>query len=407
MTPPPPKRREEQQQKIYRAYFQIYKRLFLFYNQSLLPVLAFSRPTLFFRKKSLISLRFKGYLIGSMVCSIGNGRMAVMARFLVAGRLSQNIAEEVSQQKFVTRYNCRELHESDEPNLLDEEDMHVFGLMPMTDPLDLVCCNACKKPVMASQYAAHAELCRLLNSAEEMTLELDGAIGCRKPPRKDRKKLLTASSRNSPVDVASMMDGKGVIPENTDYSACVMPPPTKRNKFISTEHRLLSDDPETAFGLAKVISTVDPFTSDIPAPLATKVYYSQRNTHLRSAVAYLHHAASSEGLQNSMMQPQASSQRGSLDAQTDGLTKEKRDPSVHQPDQILVQSSEMFVDKPGGCPAMANFSNQCPVDNVQIPQTASIGMLRSKYLPKPYSFAGKPGQSLGTMQQPSGTVPVL
>ncbi|KAF9677946.1 hypothetical protein SADUNF_Sadunf08G0160800 [Salix dunnii] len=129
-----------------------------------------------------------------MVCSIGNGRMAVMARLLVAGRLSQNIAEEVSQQKFVTRYNCRELHESDEPNLLDEEDMHVFGLMPMADPLDLVCCNACKKPVMASQYAAHAELCRLLNSTEEMTLELDGAIGCRKPPRKERKKLLTASS---------------------------------------------------------------------------------------------------------------------------------------------------------------------------------------------------------------------
>ncbi|KAB5545311.1 hypothetical protein DKX38_013423 [Salix brachista] len=164
MTPPPPKRREEQQQKIYRAYFQIYKRR--------------------------VEMR-------SMVCSIGNGRMAVMARLLVAGRLSQNIAEEVSQQKFVTRYNCRELQESDEPNLLDEEDMHVFGLMPMTDPLDLVCCNACKKPVMASQYAAHAELCRLLNSAEEMTLELDGAIGCRKPPRKERKKLLTASSNQA------------------------------------------------------------------------------------------------------------------------------------------------------------------------------------------------------------------
>ena len=64
---------------------------------------------------------------------------------------------------------------------------------------------------------------------------------------------------------------------------------------------------------------------------------------------------------------------------------------MHQPDQILVQSTEMFVDKPGGCPPLTNFSNQCPVDNVQIPQTASFGMLRSKYLPKPYSFAGKPG----------------
>ncbi|KAJ6911623.1 hypothetical protein NC652_022036 [Populus alba x Populus x berolinensis] len=434
--------------------------------------------------------RYINCILGSMLCSIGNGRMAVMARLLVAGSLSQNIAEllhrlqffveEVSQQKFVTRYICRELHESDEPNLLGEEDMHVFGLMPMTDPLDLVCCNACKKPVMASQYAAHAgffllvffsEVCRLLNSAEEMTLELDGGTGCRKPPRKERKKLLTAYSnqatsvgerersesivaddsvaseshldgqprvpscfsldkkRNSAsVDVASMMDGEGVIPENTDYSACAMPPPTKRYKFISTEHRLLSDDPETASGLEKVTSTVDPF-SYIPVPLATKVYYSQRNTHLRSAVAYLHHAASSEGLQNNMMssgisqesimQLQALSQRGSLDAQTDGLTKEKvcvstdlirvrqRDPSVHQPDQILAQSSEMCVDKSGGCPPLTNFSNQCPVDNIQIPQTASNGMLRSKYLPKPYSFAGKPGQSLGTMQQPSGTVPVL
>ncbi|KAL3577600.1 hypothetical protein D5086_019104 [Populus alba] len=92
-----------------------------------------------------------------MVCSIGNGRMAVMARLLAAGSLLQNNAEEVSQQKLATQYICRELHEADEPNLLDEEDMHVFGLMPMTDPLDLVCCNACKKPVKASQYAAHAE----------------------------------------------------------------------------------------------------------------------------------------------------------------------------------------------------------------------------------------------------------
>ncbi|KAJ6898084.1 hypothetical protein NC652_024803 [Populus alba x Populus x berolinensis] len=103
-------------------------------------------------------------------------------------------AEEVSQQKLSTQYICRELHEADEPNLLDEEDMHVFGLMPMTDPLDLVCCNACKKPVKASQYAAHAELCRFLNSAEEMTLEPDGGTGRRKPPRKERKKLITAYS---------------------------------------------------------------------------------------------------------------------------------------------------------------------------------------------------------------------
>ncbi|KAI5572666.1 hypothetical protein BDE02_10G027900 [Populus trichocarpa] len=392
-----------------------------------------------------------------MVCSIGNGRMAVMARLLAAGSLLQNNAEEVSQQKLATQYICRELHEADEPNLLDEEDMHVFGLMPMTDPLDLVCCNACKKPVKASQYAAHAELCRFLNSAEEMTLEPDGGTGRRKPPRKERKKLITASSnqatpvveresseyivaddtvasesqldrpprmpssfsldtkRNSAtVDVASMIVGKAVSPENTDYSACVMPPPTKRYKFISTEHRLQSDDPETASGLTKVTSTVDPSTY-IPAPLAAKVYYSQRNTRLRSAVAYLYHATSAEGLnmvnselpQESIMQLLASSQKGSLDAQTNDLINEKGDPSVHQPDEILAQSSEMCLNNSGGCPPLTNFSNQSPVDNILRPQTASVGMLRSKYLSKPYSFAGNSGQSLGTMQQPNGTVPVL
>ncbi|KAJ6898086.1 hypothetical protein NC652_024803 [Populus alba x Populus x berolinensis] len=162
--------------------------------------------------------------------------------------------------------------------------------------------------------------------------------------------------------------------------------------------------------------------SDIPAPLATKVYYSQRNTRLRSAVAYLYHATSAEGLnmvnselsQESIMQLLASSQKGSLDAQTNDLINEKGDPSVHQPDEILAQSSEMCLDNSGGFPPLTNFSNQVPVDNILRPQTASVGMLRSKYLSKPYSFAGNSvddsvfvGQSLGTMQQPNGTVPVL
>lgn len=35
-------------------------------------------------------------------------------------------------------------------------------------------------------------LCRSLNSAEENILVLDGSTGSRKPPRKERKKLLTA-----------------------------------------------------------------------------------------------------------------------------------------------------------------------------------------------------------------------
>uniref|UniRef100_A0A2P2KPY9 SAGA-associated factor 11 n=1 Tax=Rhizophora mucronata TaxID=61149 RepID=A0A2P2KPY9_RHIMU len=72
--------------------------------------------------------------------------------------------------------------------------MDIFGLMPMTDPLHLVCCNACKKPVKASQYAAHAEICRSLTSAGEMLLDTSGGIGHRRPPRKERKKLLSSYS---------------------------------------------------------------------------------------------------------------------------------------------------------------------------------------------------------------------
>ncbi|KAG6757066.1 hypothetical protein POTOM_037367 [Populus tomentosa] len=416
-----------------------------------------------------------------MVCSIGNGRMAVMARLLAAGSLLQNnaggisfafsfpievssihvssnvFAEEVSQQKLATQYICRELHEADEPNLLDEEDMHVFGLMPMTDPLDLVCCNACKKPVKASQYAAHADQATPVVGQESSEyIVADDTVASEsqldRPPRMPSSFSLDTKRNSATVDVASMIVGKAVSPENTDYSAGVMPPPTKRYKFISTEHRLQSDDPETASGLTKVTSTVDPSTY-IPAPLATKVYYSQRNTRLRSAVAYLYHATSAEGLnmvnselsQESIMQLLASSQKGSLDAQTNDLINEKGDPSVHQPDEILAQSSEMCLNNSGGCPPLTNFSNQFPVDNILRPQTASVGMLRSKYLSKPYSFAGNSGsllisstvtcklcifesarhdlsycncflsfddsvfvgQSLGTMQQPNGTVPVL
>ncbi|KAL6971358.1 hypothetical protein U1Q18_031036 [Sarracenia purpurea var. burkii] len=124
-----------------------------------------------------------------MVCSLGNGRMAAMARLLAAGSFSQTIAEEIGNQKLAALYIQRELREADEANLLDEDDMHVFGLKPMTDPLHLVCCNACKKPIKVTQYAAHAVLCKTLSSTEEFASEIDGVTGHHKPPRKERKKL--------------------------------------------------------------------------------------------------------------------------------------------------------------------------------------------------------------------------
>ncbi|XP_015573374.1 uncharacterized protein LOC8262383 isoform X1 [Ricinus communis] len=394
-----------------------------------------------------------------MVCSLGSGRMAVMARILAAASLSQTIREEVGQQKLAAQCIYREFHEADEANLLDEDDMHVYGLKPMTDPLDLVCCNACKKPVKASHFVTHTELCRLLSSAEETMLEHGGSIGHRKPPRKERRKLLSTytyqatpaveterplstdadylagsesqldgqpimsssfsmDAKRNPacIDVASIIDGKGVSPENTDHSACVMPPPTKRSKLVSSRHLSLSNDPEAASGLTKIISTQDTFTY-VPAPLATKIYYSQRNNRLRSAIASMYHSASAKGLgsnvrspevsQENSIQLQASPHQGGLHEPVDDLFNKERGAYACKPDQVLSQSSEVCLDKSGGCIPASNFSSQFAVDNILSPQPAPVGLLRTKYIPKPYSFAGNSGQSLGTVQQPSGSVPVL
>ncbi|KAK9992369.1 hypothetical protein SO802_027354 [Lithocarpus litseifolius] len=433
-----------------------------------------------------------------MVCSLGgSGRMAVMARVLAAGSYSQTMAEEVGHLKLAAQYICRELREADEANLLDEEDMHVFGLKPMSEPLHLVCCNACKKPVKASQYAAHAELCRSLNCTE-VILELNGSTGNRKRPRKERKKLLTAyanqatpvgeqeksepvdaddtaaseyqlgsqvrmasfamdAKRNSArADAAPMMDVSGVISGNMDHSACVMPPPTKRSKLITTAHGLLSNDLETASVVTKSTSTLDVFpcrdspkgtnsegempndcvigykkcgqihqlclpTKDIPVPLATKIYYSQRNNRLRSALNHLYCEAStkklcsdmpsSKTIQENTMPLQVSSPRdSSAETMGDKLNRKGHTntlSSVRSPDQILAQSSEVCLGKSGGYLSAGSFSNQFTVDNVLRPQPAPVGSMRSNYLSKPYSLAGNSGKPLGTMQQPNGSVPVI
>nr|GLL42098.1 uncharacterized protein LOC109168191 isoform X6 [Ipomoea trifida]GME05178.1 uncharacterized protein LOC109168191 isoform X6 [Ipomoea batatas] len=76
-------------------------------------------------------------------------------------------------------------------------DMHVFGLRPMTDPLHLVCCNSCKKPIKVSQYVAHAEICKSLNSVDEIIPELDGGTRQKKPPRKQRRKSLNTYSNQA------------------------------------------------------------------------------------------------------------------------------------------------------------------------------------------------------------------
>ncbi|KAK8547994.1 hypothetical protein V6N11_008419 [Hibiscus sabdariffa] len=179
-------------------------------------------------------------------------------------------------------------------------DMHVFGLKPVTDPLNLVCCNACKKPVKASQYAAHAELCRSLKITE-IILELDGRTGHRKPQRKERKKLLAAyanqamlvgdqerseiidadddtaaseSLMDGPIgtssfltvhakqnstctDMGYLMDGSGISPQNTDQSTSVVLPSAKRFKLLAGDCLPMPDDPKTAPGMKRILNSRD------------------------------------------------------------------------------------------------------------------------------------------------------
>ncbi|XP_022740770.1 uncharacterized protein LOC111292580 isoform X3 [Durio zibethinus] len=420
-----------------------------------------------------------------MVCSIGSGRMAVMARLLEAGSISPNVAEEVGNKKLAAQYIYRELRGADEANLLDEEDMHVFGLKPMADPLNLVCCNACKKPVKASQYAAHAELCRSLKTTEDTILELDVSTGHRKPPRKERKKSLAAyanqptpvgeqersevidaddpiaseshmdgqirmtssltidAKRNSScVDTTYVMDGSGANLQNADHSTSVVPPSTKRFKLI-VGCLPLPDDPNTASGVTEILDTHGLYSSrdspvetvsdtetandrqvhehclltkDIPIPLSSKIYYSQRSSRLRTALSHQYFVTSAKELcsdfisrqesQQNTILSQASSQGDCPLEQVDNLLIKKQDASMQKPDQVLGQCSEVCLSMPG-CPPSNDFSSQHLIDDIPKPLAASVGLMRSKYISKPYSFTGNSGKLLGPMQPPNGSVPVV
>ncbi|XP_017256598.1 uncharacterized protein LOC108226164 isoform X1 [Daucus carota subsp. sativus] len=305
--------------------------------------------------------------------SIGSGRMASVARLLMPESILQSVTENVENNKLAAQYAHRELCEADEANLLDEDDMIIFGLNPTTDPLNLVCCNACKKPVRANQFAAHAELCRTFSSVEEIVPVPKPNNGTRrKRPPKERKKSLkgstvqptltrereasetigslgtaplsshlneqmrlTSSSPNEAkgnapfVDGLSMMDSSGINASFMDRAAGAEEPPKKRSKLLAADSQLISDHLGTAKGVTKklFLNTQEAFTCDnrngskigsgkasehadnqiprqvynshsptigVPAPLATKMYYCQRNQRIRSSISDLYKASTDE-----------------------------------------------------------------------------------------------------------------
>ncbi|KAK2438811.1 hypothetical protein QL285_023547 [Trifolium repens] len=414
--------------------------------------------------------------------------MEVMARLLAAGSFSQTVADDFARQKSAAEYIYRQLREADEANLLSEEDMHVYGERPMTDPLKLVCCNNCKKPVKDSQFAAHTELCRSLKLTEKTCLELDGNTGHQKPPRKQRKKLsnscattavaerrsefvgnvdtamsqshLKSQIRGTPCstkvkDAASKLDDTGINCGNKVLQASVMYPPTKRHKLSASTHLDVLERHRTESGVTKTGSLIDEITgkdlvektvsehgdpvrqnvgqvqvhmqqqhvmtNDFPAPLATKIYYSQRTNRLRAAIRHMYFENLSEELctdgsgqkissHEEMVALQDSSQGDpSFEQMNNVLNKESHSAmtySTQKPDPILAKSSEICLLKAGGVPS-GGLSNQFILDNVSRSAATNVGLTKGNFLPKAYSFASNTGNPLGTMQQTNGSVPVI
>ncbi|KAL5701365.1 hypothetical protein ACHQM5_026710 [Ranunculus cassubicifolius] len=244
-----------------------------------------------------------------MACTLGRGRMAAMARLLDTGNDPAMDSDEAGHKNLVAQSVGQDLLKADEPNLLDEEDMHVFDCRPMVDILHLVRCNNCKKPVKASQYAAHHERCTSLNCSQETFLEPGGGKGQKKPPRKGRKKLQTVREGPTVTPRDDTCTSESIVVESSitslsrepkRNSASVHAAPVndgsdKRTKLISTENLLTSESVETeSVETMRGLHTNNVITyQKPPAPLATKMYHSQRNLRIRLALNHLYHQASS------------------------------------------------------------------------------------------------------------------
>ncbi|KAL9261199.1 hypothetical protein AKJ16_DCAP07472 [Drosera capensis] len=347
-------------------------------------------------------------LFFQMVCCIGGDKMAVMARVLEAGSFSNCVSEKSGQQKLAALYVDRQLREADEANLLDEEDMHVFDLKPLSDPLQLVCCNTCKKPVKASQYAAHAD------PAAERGQNNDacGAAPASSPLDKSVQVAsfsLAESGNGNGGKSAAKVDGGVPTRQGTSKSASNFRSTAKRPKLITADVVQASSGTVTAQSVSKVIG---------PAPLATKIYYSQRNDRLRAAINHMYHGSSRMALCQSKENMEAVEERkaaceGSFHStppceQLHGQSDKGYRHSwvVRNLDTIASQNPEVCLERADPCQPSISYSKQFPVSDVLTSEEATpIEVIRSWHILKPHSFTGTSGNPM-PVQKPSGSVPV-
>lgn len=332
--------------------------------------------------------------------------MTVMARILASGGFQQAVPEKAGYQKLVGQYIQKALLDADDPNLIDEEDMHVFDLNPLTDNLHLVCCNSCKKPVKASQFVVHAERCSSLSFTEELFPDLDTGLGNRKPPRKGRKKFVTAGNhvastgaqeRFAIVDASETAVSTSQLDDPAGHtSSCLveakdspvkisgsigeMIPLTKRPKLVAATTAQSSDYVRTA--------------ADILAPLATKTYYSQRNNRLRAAISFMYHQTSTRECPAEEREPQGNvvtwepSTKVFSDEQSDDCSKKKHfsSTSTQNADQFTRSSAGSLIHP--GCRPSNSSMDQSLVTDAYTLQMDSFGEMTAKYDSKPYSLTG-------------------
>ncbi|KAK8547996.1 hypothetical protein V6N13_055166 [Hibiscus sabdariffa] len=144
--------------------------------------------------------------------------------------------------------------------------------------------------------------------------------------------------------------------------------------------------------------------SDLPVPLSTKMYCSQRNSRLRLMLSHQYFItpikelcsdkASQQVSQESTMTLRGSSQGVSPLEQVDNLLTEKPESSRQISNQDLAQISELCSSKSERYLLSNNFSNPHPFDNIPRPQADSVGLTLSKYVPEHTAFSGNLGSLL-------------
>lgn len=450
-----------------------------------------------------------------MACTPGRGRLAAMERLLSSGSSMEPSSEEAIREKLAAQVIQKEMNEADEANLLEEEDMHVFEWKPLTDPLNLVSCKTCRKPIKASQYAAHAERCKSLSASDDTGLELDGGTGHKRPPRKVRKKVQTthenqvtatgdqeisesfdgedtcasesanvddchmgiASSLSREVKKSSILGDGSLVVDGPGSVSCSEGAisPSKRKKLLPIQSSLTSDNLDstcgatmesgtccqetltcklhsesskcavkgrrqvydilqehnTKIGHRNVPESKDDHFADIPAPLATKIYYPRQNQRMRAVLGHLYRESlikesSHEPSTPKQLSGDAGVQSGhtqilSTDSDVTDQQKDLMDlkkqkelstiPPIRKSEQMLPPNSEIGRTITNGHPSHINFQNQYHENKFarsQLPmEVAPAGIMRNRFIQTPYTFTGNAGTSMGSMQQANGIVPVV